>query len=269
MEKILDVSNLNLTVDNKVLIDNLSFSIEEGSLNAFLCPNNSGKTTLIKTLSGLIWADSGKIIVNGTTLSKNSYEEYILSISTLLDDINDQFICSKVYDEIKYPLMNLSYDELDINNIVDNVSDTLKISTILGKDISRLKYYEKVKILIAASIVHNPKVLFIDDVFRFLTNKEKKDLFKILKTIITKYNIAILFTTSDINDVIDVDNIYVYNSKIVMNGTYSEIIMKDNELSKLGFSIPIMIDLSRKLEFYNLVDEIYYDEDRLVDRLWK
>lgn len=269
MEKILDVSDLALSFDDKVLIDDLSFSIEENSLNAFLCPNNSGKTTLIKTLSGLMWADSGKIVVNGTTLSMNSYNEYILSISTILDDINDQFLCSKVYDEIKYPLMNLSYDELDINSIVESVADTLKISTILGKDISRLKYYEKVKTLVAASIVHNPKVLFVDDIFRFLTAKEKKDLFKIFKSIINKYGIAIVFTTSDINDVIDVDNIYVYTSKIVMSGSYSEIIKKDNELSKLGFSIPIMIDLSRKLEFYNLVDTIYYDMDELVNALWK
>lgn len=51
-------------------------------------------------------------------------------------------------------------------------------------------------------------------------------------------------------------------------GNYSEVIKKDNELTKMGFDIPIMIDLSRKLEFYNLVDEIYYDEDRLVDKLW-
>ncbi len=53
-----------------------------------------------------------------------------------------------------------------------------------------------------------------------------------------------------------------------MEGTFEEIIKSDNELSKMGIDIPLMIDLSRKLEFYNLVDKIYFDVDEVVDRLW-
>ena len=265
----MEVDDLNLIINDKKVIDNLSFSIEEGSLNAFLCPNNSGKTTLIKTLSGIINKESGKIIVNDIELSKKNFKEYALSISTILEDIDDSFLCNKVEDEIRYPLNNLDYDLLDINRIVDNVSDILKISTILGKDISRLTYFEKVKTLIAASIVHTPKLLLIDDILRFLSLKEKKEIIKIFKLINTKLNIAIIFTTSDINDVIDLKNIYIFNNlSIFFKGSYKEVIKMDNDLTKFGFHIPTMIDLSRKLEFYNLLDEIYYDEDRLVDKLW-
>ena len=52
-------------------------------------------------------------------------------------------------------------------------------------------------------------------------------------------------------------------------GSFDEIILQDNELTKLGFKIPMMIDLSRKLQFYDLLDDIYYDVDKVVDRLWK
>ena len=54
-----------------------------------------------------------------------------------------------------------------------------------------------------------------------------------------------------------------------MSGTYKEIIMRDNELTKIGIEIPLMIDLSRKLQFYNLIDGLYYDPDKVVDKLWK
>jgi energy-coupling factor transport system ATP-binding protein len=269
MEKIMEVDELNLTINDKKVIDNLSFSIEEGSLNAFLCSNSSGKTTLIKTLSGIINNDSGKIVVNDIELSKKNFKDYALSISTILEDVDNSFLCNKVEDEIRYPLNNLDYDLLEINRIVENLSELLKISTILGKDISRLTQFEKVKTLIAASIAHTPKVLLVDDILRFLNEKEKKEIIKIFKSINTKLNIAIIFTTSDINDIIDLKNIYVFNNlSIAFKGTYKEVIKKDNDLTKFGFYIPTMIDLSRKLEFYNLLDEIYYDKDRLVDKLW-
>ena len=66
------------------------------------------------------------------------------------------------------------------------------------------------------------------------------------------------------------DNIYVIgNNKIILHGNYDEIVKNDNELSKAGIEIPIMVDLSRKLQFYNLIDDIYYDVDKVVNALWK
>lgn len=267
---VITVENISLIINDEHILNDISFSCEENSINAFLCPNNSGKTTLIKTLSGILYSDGGKILVNNILLSKKNFYDYILNISTILEDIDNQFLCQKVEDEIRYPLINLNYDFLEINNMVNKVSDVLKISDILGKDVSRLNNIEKIKVLLAASIVHKPKVLFIDDILRFLNKKEKKEILKLFKNIINEFSITIIFTTSDINDVIGLDNIYVLNKgNIVFHDSYENIIFKDNDLSKMGFSIPIMVDLSRKLEFYNLVDKIYYDKEKVVDILWK
>ena len=54
-----------------------------------------------------------------------------------------------------------------------------------------------------------------------------------------------------------------------MNNSYENIILNDNDLSKAGIEIPLMIDLSRKLEFYGLVNKIYYDRDEVINVLWK
>lgn len=92
----------------------------------------------------------------------------------------------------------------------------------------------------------------------------------ILNNIKNNYNISIVFTTSQISSIIDLENIIVLgNGKIVMQGNYNDIIKRDNELSKLGIEIPIMIDLSLKLQFYNLLDDIYYNVEGMVDKLWK
>lgn len=266
---LLKVKKLTKTIkDNKILND-ITFSLREGSVNAVLCPNNCGKTTLIKTLSGIVYADSGSVSVNDVPLIKSEYDDYIILISTILEDIDEQFICKNAYQEMSYPLINLGYTKKRIDSVIRDTADTLKINKILRRDVNKLKTVDKVKVLLAASIVHRPKLLLIDDAMRFLNLEEKKEIIKCIKNINEKYNTTILFTTSDINDVIGINNILVlYEGKIKMNDTYEELMIKDNELSKMGFVIPIMIDLSRKLQFYNLVDKIYYDSDKVVDALW-
>ncbi len=269
-EVLLKVNNISLTLDSKVLLDNLTFEIRKNSINAVLCPNNCGKTTLIKTLSGIINADSGEIVLNGIKLTKDNFSKYVLEVGTVLEDIDNQFICNKVKEELRYPLINLGCKEKEIEERIDIVNSIMKLSLILGKDILRLSYLEKIKVLIAASIVHSPKLLLLDDVFRFLNSKEKKELLKILKSINNKLSITILFITSSVEEIINLDNIIVINNgSVMMNDSFDKIIFNDNELSKIGIEIPIMIDLSRKLEFYKLIDKIYYDPDKVVDKLWK
>ena len=271
MEKLLmEVSNLSKKIGENTILNNISFSIKEDSINAFLFPNNGGKTTLIKALSGILYADNGTISVNNVILSTKNYKKYITLISTILEDIDNQFICDKVSDEITLPLRNLGYSNKKIKKLISEVLSIIDISSILEKEITSLSRVDKIKVLIATSIVHHPKLLLIDDILRFLTIKEKKQVLKVINDIDKKLDISIIFTTSDLNDVIGLKNIYVLNEgSILMSGTYKEIIMRDNELTKIGIEIPLMIDLSRKLQFYNLIDGIYYDPDKVVDKLWK
>ena len=267
---ILNVKNLSYKVDNKTIIDDINLSIEQKSLNAVLSSNNSCKTTLIKLLSGISIKETGKISVNNIDLNKTNFKKYIVNISTILSDIENGFVCDTVEEEIKNPLYNLKYLKKDINRQYNYIIDLLKIKSISNKKIKDLNYYEKIKVLLAASIVHKPKVLFIDDLLRFLNKNEKKEIIALLKTIIEDLNIAILFTTSNLSDVEGIDNIIVLKEgKIIMNDSFDNIILNDNELSKIGIEIPLMIDLSRKLEFYGLIDKIYYDRDKVVDALWK
>ena len=267
---ILKVNNLSCVIDNKVIIDDISFSIERKTINAFLSSNNSCKTTLIKTLSGITYASYGTISVNNILLKKDNFSKYIRYISTILSDIDDSFLCDTVEEEIKYPLINLKYLKKDINAQFNYISNLLKIKSIKDKKIKELSSYEKIKVLLAASIIHKPKVLFIDDLLRFLNNKEKKEIISLFHTIKNELNVSIVFTTSNLEDTYELDNIYVLkDGKILMNDSYENIIQKDNELSKIGIDIPLMVDLSRKLEFYGLINTIYYDRDKVVDQLWK
>ena len=268
---ILEVNNLTIKNKSTILFDDLSFKVQRNEgVVALLCSNSVGKTTLIKTLAGILIPDSGKISVNNLLLSKKNFKKYIRNISTILEDSYNYFLCDTVIEELEYPLINLKYKKDEIEEVIDRVINITKINGLLSKMISELNNLEKVKLLLATSIVHEPSLIFIDDIFRFLNQKEKRIIHNIIKSINYEMGITFIYTTSDINDIINLDRVIVLNKgKIILDDTYYNIIYKDNELTKMGFEIPIMIDLSRKLEFYNLVDKIYYNRDEVINRLWK
>ena len=243
INRLLNVENLSFSYDSKIVLDNISFEVDKNTINACLCPNKCGKTTLIRLISGIDELKDGNVSINGINLDKDNFSEYQLEVGTVLDDIDNQFICNKVNDELRYPLINLGRKERDIQNKIDTIAPLLKLALILGKDILRLTYYEKVRVLIAASLMHSPKLLLLDDVFRFLNDRDKKELFNILKTLKSKLNLTILFTTSNLIDTKECDKVLVMNNGfIVMDDTFENIVINDNELAKMGIEIPIMID---------------------------
>ena len=78
------------------------------------------KSLLIKTLSGIVASINGEIILNKTILKKNNYKDYLMHIGVIFEDINNQFLCETVIDEISFPLHNLGYDNFYINNVITN-----------------------------------------------------------------------------------------------------------------------------------------------------
>ena len=229
---VMNVENISFEIDNNRVIDDLSFSIEEGTINAFLSSNNSCKTTLINTLNGVLYNNSGKICVNSITLNKHNFKKYIVNISTISSDLDNSFLCDYVEDEIKYILVNLKYIKKDINKNYKYVTKLLNIEDILDKKINELDSLEKIKVLLASSIIHKPKLLLIDDIFRFLNHDERNEIMNIFNIIVNTLKTSIIFTTSNLLDVINISNIYVLkDGRIIMNDSYDNIILNDNELS--------------------------------------
>lgn len=267
---LLSVDNLVVKVGGDRVINEMSFSFYYNDIVAILSPNNGGKTTLIKSLSGVLAPNSGNVSVDGVSLTKRKFKEYVLKIGTVFEDLDKQFLCDSVREELKFPLVHLNFKSKEIDKRINMISNIMKIDDILDKETDKLSNLEKVKVLIGASLVHFPKVLFLDDIFKKLRDRDKKEIFNILEAIRKKFDLGILFTTSDINDVIGLNHIIVlYDEKNALEGDFDVLIKQDNELAKMGFEIPIMIDLSRKLQFYELIDNIYYDVDKVVNKLWK
>lgn len=268
MPSILSVNNLNYEVNGKTFFQDFNFSLEKESFTSIIAPNGSGKTMLTKILCAII-PTNDICILNGISLNKKNVLNYITKIGVATNDLNQQFLFNKVKDELAYPLLNLGYPEHKINKKILKISKFFEIENLLNKKITSLSKSEKNKLLIILALIHEPKVLILDDIFYDMTLGEQEFMLEKLKEL-NHDGLTILNITSKLDTIYNSNLVYVLNNfKIESSGTKEEILNDDSNLSSIGLEIPFIIDLSLKLKLYDLIDKIYFDINKLEEDLWK
>lgn len=262
---IMQIENLSY---QKVLT-NLNMNIEKGKFIAVSGSNNSGKTTLIKLIGGLIPCEK-MIIINDSyieTLNKNTLFN-IEGIVLLNDKIN--FILNTVYDEIMLVLDNLNLDEKEKLSRYHAIVKLLNLKSYEKVNPNSLNRTNKIKVLLALAIIHKPQILLLDDLCLMMTKQEKDTILSILKLLNEKENMTIIMSTGNLEEVMFCDYLYILEKgKIVIQGKPLDILKDDNIINRLGLEIPFMFDLSVKLKDYDLLDDVILDMDGMVNTLWK
>ena len=130
----------------------------------------------------------------------------------------------------------------------------------------------KIKVQLAKCLLQSPKILLLDDIFITMNNDERNNIIRSLKDFQIKMDLTIIMTTSNLNDCLLADYIYVIEKNtIALEGTPIEVLQKDNVLNRIGLELPFIIDLSVKLRDYDLINDvdINSDIDGMVNLLWK
>ncbi len=213
--------------NNKRVVNSLNFHINKGEIVGFIGKNGAGKSTTIKMLCGILTPTEGNIIVNSVVPYRNrKINGYNIGVvfgqkTQLWWDLplKDSFnILRKIYkvDKEEY---------IERLNYFDNV---FKISELLNKKVRTLSLGEKMKAEIVASLIHNPKVLYLDEPTIGLDFVSKRNMRNSIKSINERYQTTIILTTHDLEDIETLCNriIIIDQGKIIYSGTYSEIIKK-------------------------------------------
>jgi ABC-2 type transport system ATP-binding protein len=192
-------------------VKDISFEINEGELIGFIGPNGAGKTTTLKMLTGLIHPTSGTVKVMGYTPYERDYA-YLKKIALvmgqkmqLLADIPamECFLLNKDIYEIE--------DE-PFKAVVKEVSELLEITHVLNVPVRNLSLGERMKCELLASLIHQPKVLFLDEPTIGLDIQSQKRLRLFLKELNRKFKTTIILTSHNMDDVEEVcDRLIVIN----------------------------------------------------------
>ena len=252
-----------VSVDNLMLGPFTKFSIEIplNSLVFVTGSNNSGKSLLLKVLAGIVNIKN-KITYDKEIIKSDNDISYIATLT---------FNYATVLKNIRYPLERLGYEDDKINALVKDIAKDLKITNILDSKIKDLNEYEKLRVFLASKVIYNPKLLLLDDPCLFLSPLEKEEFMSFLEQLRTR-GITIVVSSSSLDEVVYTINSIIYvldKGMIVSKGDMLEVLSDDSLLNKIGLELPFMVDLSVKLEYYNLTNKINLSPLGMVEHLWK
>jgi energy-coupling factor transport system ATP-binding protein len=269
MKNIITIDNLCFKYGDNQLFNNFNLNIIDGEWLSIVGPSGSGKSTLAKILIGIL-DFKGNIVVDKLILDKQNIIDIRKMIAIVFDNPDNQFIGETVKDDLAFALENLNYTADDINSKIMEIAKKLSIEELLEKKPQQLSGGQKQKVALASSLIYDPKIIILDEALSMVDLEYKKEILDLLKQLNKEENKTIIYISHDLEETLHSDRIVALNrgNKVVEGNTF-DVFKQEVILSRLGLELPFMIDLSLKLKFYNLIDDIELDMNEMVVKLWK
>ena len=187
MSAIVTVKNLKKVYDDKTVVNGISFAVEKGEVFGILGPNGAGKTTTLEMIEAIRPIDGGTAHINGINVSEQPQKvRYIIGVQPQSPAFQDKTKLKEILQ-----LFAAAYGEKI------NVKDLLESVDLLEKAdsyVENLSGGQRQRLSIAASLVHNPKVFFMDEPTTGLDPQARRNLWDLVKSI-QKKGVTIILTT--------------------------------------------------------------------------
>ena len=195
-----EIENLNFSYNSGFEIQDISFKIEENTINALTGNNGSGKTTLLRLLVGLLKPNSGLIKVFNENLSRDKHKlwEIRKSICFLFKNPDDQLFAPTIEEDISFGARNLKLDEEEVRLRVNWALDAVGLSKFKEYSPFNLSWGQRKRAALAGLLVMRPKLLILDEPFANLDFKSIYNHLKILEKLRKENEITIFFTTHNL-----------------------------------------------------------------------
>jgi ABC-2 type transport system ATP-binding protein len=157
----IQIKNLTFDYPEKRALDNVSFEVQEGTITALVGPNGSGKTTLLRNMAALTKPLSGEIIINGINAATNPREVH-LQIG-YLQDLFGLYDHLTVAQSLQFMAYSRLYEDDNIEEAIEIAIKRSGVASFLDKKVSSLSRGMRQRVGIAQAIIHNPKILLLDE----------------------------------------------------------------------------------------------------------
>ncbi len=227
-------------------LNNISFEINRGEIIAITGNNASGKTTLIKLLSGLLKTKKGSITINDVPIKKSKTRTAIV-----FQNPDNQIIFGNVYDDISFTLCNYQIDKKEFDERISNALKMINMLEFMHKDTLSLSTGQKQRIAIANMLAIEPEIVIFDEASVYLDPTTKQVLYDLFLTLKQK-GTTVIFTTNLIEEIVYADKTMILN-----NGTLQVFDDTQNILYNLGVYrnngtyIPLKLEIIEKLKLKN------------------
>ena len=227
----IEIKNVSKKYGNKVALNNVSLKVEDGEIFAFIGHNGAGKTTLIKAITGIHEFDEGEILINGKSIVDNPIE--CKKDIAYMPDNPELYENMKAIDFINFICDMYEVDQETREKNIKKYAELFEIDKNLNDLISSFSHGMKQKIVLIASLAHNPKILIMDEPFVGLDPKAVFDVKKVMNEMV-KEGKTVFFSTHilDVAEKLCSKVAIIKNGKIIKTGSMKEI-KGDKSLEKV------------------------------------
>ena len=249
--KMIEVKNLSFKYNKngKTVLDNLSFTIEKGTVNVLIGLNGSGKTTLIKTLAGLLENYSGEIVLEGKNLSEIKIQDrakimsYVAQRNNLVDDflVREYLLFGRV-NKLSFYSSPKKEDEDEMLKCAER----FKITNLLDKKLGEISGGERQIVSICSAIIQDTDLVILDEPTSALDIKNQHTVLSIIKDIANECGKTFILSSHNPNHALFLDSnvILLQNGKTSVIGNAKEIITKESLSEIYGDNLCYSKDLS-------------------------
>lgn len=190
---IIEVENITKRFNDKLVLDNVSYSVEKGEVFGFIGPNGAGKSTLINIMTSLLVPDSGTIKICGYDIIKEPIKAkecigYVPQDLSLMEEMN-------AYDNLEFfgALYGLKGKELK-----ERIREALTVTGLEDTKRKKVKKFSggmKRRLNIAVAILHHPKVLILDEPTVGVDPQSRNHIFSFIRSICKEWGTTVLYTS--------------------------------------------------------------------------
>ncbi|MFC4319868.1 ABC transporter ATP-binding protein [Litchfieldia salsa] len=181
-------------------VDDISLTIKQGEMVGYIGENGAGKSTTIKMLTGILTPTSGVVTVNGMNPHKDR-EKFAQTIGVVFGQRSQLWWDIAVQESFRLLKKVYKVSDEDYKNHMEHVIESLDIGPLLDKPVRKLSLGQRMRCELAAALLHNPPLLFLDEPTIGLDVLVKLKIRKFLKEMNERYQTTILLTTHDLTDI--------------------------------------------------------------------
>ena len=244
----------------KKAVDDISFEINDGEIVGYIGANGAGKSTTIKMMTGILTPSSGRIIVDGVVPYENR-EKNAKNIGVVFGQKTQLWWDLPVSET--FPLLKDIYGVSDeeYEERMNYFKEILGLDEFFLSPVRTLSLGQRMRADLAAALIHNPKIIYLDEPTIGLDVVVKESVRKAIKDINEKYGTTIILTTHDLNDIEELCNriITIDKGKKIYDGELEGV------KEQFGYLTTIEIQLKDKSNIEKINFKRFKDDDFKLD----
>ena len=181
-------------------VKNISFEVEKGEMIAFIGPNGAGKSTSIKMMTGILFPDKGDIDILGLDPSKDR-KRLAYSIGCVFGQKEQLWTHLTPYDNFKFFGAIYDIPESRVEKKIEELRELFELDEFINTPVRNLSLGQRIRCEIVASLIHEPKILFLDEPTIGLDPVVKAKIRTLIKRMNKEYKTTVVLTSHDVSDI--------------------------------------------------------------------